>query len=84
MGRPDALPRGGTIESVLNCQYNTRGFGTAPGYDTHLLYTVSAVQILATVDASLWKGGRFGKCRFNQQFSRVSIVFSALLISGKQ
>jgi geranylgeranyl transferase type-2 subunit beta len=51
MGRPDALPRDETIEFVLSCQHDNGGFGAAPGHDAHLLYTVSAVQILATVDA---------------------------------
>lgn len=27
------------------------GFGAAPGHDAHMLYTVSGVQILATLDA---------------------------------
>jgi hypothetical protein len=51
MGRPDALPRDETIEFVLSCQHDNGGFGAAPGHDAHLLYTVSAVQILAMVDA---------------------------------
>jgi hypothetical protein len=51
MGRPDGLPRDETIDFVLSCQHESGGFGAAPGHDAHLLYTVSAVQILATVDA---------------------------------
>ena len=51
LGRPDALPREETIEFVLSCQTDDGGFGAAPGHDAHLLYTVSAVQVLATVDA---------------------------------
>ncbi|KAI1118975.1 terpenoid cyclases/protein prenyltransferase alpha-alpha toroid [Nemania sp. NC0429] len=49
--RPDALPRGETIDFVLSCQHESGGFGAAPGHDAHMLYTVSAVQILALVDA---------------------------------
>jgi geranylgeranyl transferase type-2 subunit beta len=45
------LPRQETIDFVLSCQHENGGFGAAPGHDAHLLYTVSAVQILATVDA---------------------------------
>jgi len=62
MNRPDALPREGTVEFVLSCQPESGGFGAAPGHDAHLLYTVSAVQILATVDALgvLEKRGRGG------------------------
>lgn len=51
LGHPDALPRDETIDFVLSCQHENGGFGAAPGHDAHMLYTVSAVQILATIDA---------------------------------
>lgn len=51
MGHPEALPRDQTIKFVLECQNEDGGFGAAPGHDSHMLYTLSAVQILATVDA---------------------------------
>ena len=51
LGRPDALPRDKTIDFVLSCQHENGGFGAAPGHDTHMLSTVSAVQILAMIDA---------------------------------
>jgi geranylgeranyl transferase type-2 subunit beta len=51
LGYPDALPREETIQFVLSCQQPNGGFGAAPGHDAHMLYTVSAVQILATLDA---------------------------------
>ncbi|TLS25201.1 hypothetical protein PpBr36_07643 [Pyricularia pennisetigena] len=51
LGQPDALPRDATIEFVLSCQHDNGGFGAAPGHDAHMLSTVSAVQILAMVDA---------------------------------
>lgn len=35
---------------MLSCQSEDGGFGAAPGHDAHLLYTCSAVQILAMVD----------------------------------
>ncbi|KAL9005981.1 MAG: hypothetical protein Q9188_001271 [Gyalolechia gomerana] len=65
LGHPDALPRQETIDFVLSCQHTNGGFGAAPGHDAHMLYTVSAVQILVTVDAlddldTLSKGGRKG------------------------
>lgn len=31
--------------------HDSGGFGAAPGHDAHMLYTVSAVQILASLDA---------------------------------
>ena len=51
MKHPTALPREDTISFVLSCQHASGGFAAAPGHDPHMLYTVSAVQILATVDA---------------------------------
>ncbi|KAG4428737.1 hypothetical protein IFR05_015778 [Cadophora sp. M221] len=51
LNRPDALPRKETIDFVLSCQTESGGFGAAPGHDSHLLYTCSAVQILAMLGA---------------------------------
>jgi geranylgeranyl transferase type-2 subunit beta len=67
LGRPDALPRAETIDFVLSCQHDSGGFGAAPGHDAHLLSTVSAVQILAMIDAfdELEKRGR-GKARVGE------------------
>lgn len=49
---PTALPRPATIAFVLSCQHpSSGGFGASPSHDPHLLYTLSAIQILATVDA---------------------------------
>ncbi|KAL8899831.1 MAG: hypothetical protein Q9207_005997 [Kuettlingeria erythrocarpa] len=69
---PDALPREDTIEFVLSCQHQSGGFGAAPGHDAHILYTVSAVQILVTIDAlneldKRGKGGREGVGRYIAQ-----------------
>lgn len=51
LGRPDVLPRDQTLKFVLDCQNSDGGFGAAPGHDSHMLYTLSALQILATIDA---------------------------------
>lgn len=51
LGQPDALPRSDTIKFVLQCQNKDGGFGAAPGHDSHMLYTTSAIQILATINA---------------------------------
>ncbi|KAK6509112.1 hypothetical protein TWF481_003875 [Arthrobotrys musiformis] len=48
---PTALPRDETIKFVQSCQHPSGGFGAHPNHDAHLLYTLSAIQILATVDA---------------------------------
>ena len=39
------------LDFVLSCMHESGGFGAAPGHDAHMLYTVSGVQILATLDA---------------------------------
>jgi geranylgeranyl transferase type-2 subunit beta len=51
LGQPDALPRNDILDFVCSCLHENGGFGAAPGHDAHMLYTVSAVQILATLDA---------------------------------
>ncbi|KAK3693561.1 terpenoid cyclases/protein prenyltransferase alpha-alpha toroid [Podospora appendiculata] len=51
LGHPEAIPRADTIDFVLSCQHENGGFGAAPGHDAHMLSTVSAVQILALLDA---------------------------------
>ncbi|KAI9753954.1 MAG: hypothetical protein M1815_005930 [Lichina confinis] len=48
---PAALPWDRVVDFVLSCQHANGGFGSAPGHDAHMLYVVSAVQILATLDA---------------------------------
>lgn len=45
------MNRADIIKFTLSCQKPCGGFGSAPGHDAHLLYTVSAIQILAIVDA---------------------------------
>ncbi len=75
MGRPEALPREETIKFVLSCQHQDGGFGAAPRHDAHLLSTVSAIQILATINAldELDKRGygkaRVGKCEQGLRYS---------------
>ena len=39
------------LDFVFSCLHESGGFGAAPGHDAHMLYTVSGVQILATLDA---------------------------------
>lgn len=54
LGSPETLPREEVIEFVLSCQHPNGGFGSHPQYDPHLLYTLSAVQILFMEDALDW------------------------------
>lgn len=50
LDRPNALPREQTLKFVFECQNADGAFGAAPGHDSHMLYTLSALQILATID----------------------------------
>ncbi|KAK9450375.1 terpenoid cyclases/protein prenyltransferase alpha-alpha toroid [Limtongia smithiae] len=51
MGARDALPRDEMIAYVKSCEHADGGFGAHPGHDAHILYTLSAIQILALQDA---------------------------------
>ncbi|KAI9339224.1 protein geranylgeranyltransferase type II [Zopfochytrium polystomum] len=50
LGAPTALDRDSVITYVLSCQHANGAFGGHVGHDPHLLYTLSAVQILATLN----------------------------------
>ncbi|KAJ2156562.1 Rab geranylgeranyltransferase [Coemansia sp. RSA 552] len=50
LGRADALDREAVIEYVLGCQNADGGFGGHTDHDSHLLYTMSAVQVLVMYD----------------------------------
>ncbi|OZJ02867.1 hypothetical protein BZG36_04084 [Bifiguratus adelaidae] len=47
----DALDREEVIAYVKGCQHSNGGFGGHTGHDPHMIYTLSAVQILITEDA---------------------------------
>jgi geranylgeranyl transferase type-2 subunit beta len=51
MNARDALDRDAVIEFVLSCQHPNGGFGAHPDHDAHILYTLSAIQILVIEDA---------------------------------
>ena len=46
----EALDGEALVEWVLACQHDAGGFGADKGHDAHILYTLSAVQILAIAD----------------------------------
>ncbi|KAJ3004001.1 hypothetical protein HKX48_001468 [Thoreauomyces humboldtii] len=52
MGRKDALDLDGVLAFVMSCQNEDGGFGGSTGHDSHLIYTLSAVQILVTLKAT--------------------------------
>ena len=73
LAHPEALPRDATIDFVLSCQHESGGFGPAPAHDPHMLYTVSAVQILAMIDAvgELDKRGKAGKAKVGRYIANL-------------
>lgn len=81
LGHSEALPRDETITFVLSCQNKDGGFGAAPGHDSHMLYTVSAVQILVMVDGldeldRRTTGGKasVGACEYNLLLSIFRLI----------
>ncbi|DBA85378.1 TPA: Geranylgeranyl transferase type-2 subunit beta 1 [Trebouxia sp. C0005] len=50
MGKLDIVDGPAIIEWVLKCQHSSGGFGGSERHDAHLLYTLSALQVLALYD----------------------------------
>lgn len=51
MNNIDALPRQDVIDYVKSLQHENGGFGGDKHHDPHITHTLSAVQILVTLDA---------------------------------
>ncbi|GFQ85454.1 geranylgeranyl transferase type-2 subunit beta [Trichonephila clavata] len=51
MGHLDKLDKESVIDFIKNCQHKCGGFGSSIGHDPHILYTLSALQILTMYDA---------------------------------
>lgn len=51
MQAADRMDREGILQFVQDCQHDNGGFSAAPGHDPHLLYTLSAIQILVMYDS---------------------------------
>ena len=51
LGKLSDMPVKDIVAWVLQCQHSNGGFGGNIGHDPHLLYTLSAIQILAICDA---------------------------------
>jgi geranylgeranyl transferase type-2 subunit beta len=64
LGRLHEMDERAIIDWVLSCQHPNGGFGGSSRNDPHLLYTLSAVQILALFDKlHLVDADRIGKCK---------------------
>ena len=51
MGKLDEFDKNQVIDQVLSCQCPNGGFGGNTGFDAHLLFTTSAIQILVIYNA---------------------------------
>ncbi|XP_057749487.1 geranylgeranyl transferase type-2 subunit beta 1-like [Arachis stenosperma] len=50
MGKLDVVDVNEVVSWVMSCQHDSGGFGGNVGHDPHILYTLSAVQVLALFD----------------------------------
>lgn len=50
MNATEEMDKTKIIEYIISCQHENGGFGGNPGHDPHLLYTLSAIQILCIFD----------------------------------
>jgi geranylgeranyl transferase type-2 subunit beta len=48
MGELQKMSRDDIVNFVAQCQHECGGFGASVGHDPHVLYTLSAVQVLHT------------------------------------
>ncbi|CAE1312175.1 RABGGTB [Acanthosepion pharaonis] len=51
MGKLDKVDKQEVLDFVKKCQHENGGFAASLGHDPHLLYTLSAIQILSLYDA---------------------------------
>lgn len=51
LDKKDGLPKDGLIKFIKACHNEDGGFSGNIGHDSHLLYTLSAIQILAILDS---------------------------------
>jgi geranylgeranyl transferase type-2 subunit beta len=51
MNKLDKLDRQQVIEDVMKCYHSNGGFGGHPDHDPHILFTLSAIQVLITFDS---------------------------------
>ena len=68
LDRLHELDQQAVLDWVLSCRHANGGFGGSPRNDPHLLYTLSAVQILALYDRlDLLDADLIAKCAWARQ-----------------
>ncbi|KAL2242458.1 UNVERIFIED_CONTAM: Geranylgeranyl transferase type-2 subunit beta 1 [Sesamum indicum] len=50
LGKLDAVDQDEVVSWIMQCQHESGGFGGNIGHDPHILYTLSAIQVLALFD----------------------------------
>eukprot|EP00798_Chlamydomonas_sp_ICE-L_P026553 gene26553-18321_t len=66
LGRLDEMDETAILEWLQSCQHENGGFGGSARNDPHLLYTLSAVQILALYDRlDLIDADKITKCEYS-------------------
>jgi geranylgeranyl transferase type-2 subunit beta len=81
LGRLDRMDKGAILDWVMRCQKDDGGFGGSERHDSHMLYTLSAVQILALYDRlDLLDVERVVKCACASRDIRTSYVPSRVIL----
>lgn len=47
MGQMEKLDKGSILEFLKSCHHKCGGFSSSTGHDPHILYTLSAVQVIS-------------------------------------
>ncbi|KAK6161593.1 hypothetical protein DH2020_004974 [Rehmannia glutinosa] len=86
LGKLNAVDPDEVVSWVMECQHESGGFGGNVGHDPHMLYTLSAIQVLALFDkidvldvekVANWKHN--DEANYSFRFSYVAICSLALL-----
>lgn len=74
MGKLDDMDREEVITWVFSCQHENGGFGGSERHDPHMLYTLSALQILALYDQlDRVNADKIAECEFRSPLQLVGI-----------
>lgn len=75
MNKQDMMEKDEVLEFVQSCQHDNGGFGASQNHDSHLLYTLSAIQV-CTVQPKHNACARSSFCVCNLSTCRVPVLES--------
>ena len=79
LGQADRLDANDMVEWILSCQKADGSFGGSPRHDGHLLYTLSALQLLALYDGlDRVDGDLVASCELMEIWSGVTDVLGMM------